>query len=427
MKLYQAAIDVLRDNDMGGYTVPTKGMYPFQWNWDSAFVALGFLAFDKSRAWREIETLFDAQWSDGFVPHIVFRKDDPSYFPGPTVWQCPHEIETSGITQPPVAASMVRRVYEADTNAETLLKLKALYPKLLAWHRWFFRCRDPLNKGLVLCVHPWETGRDNSPEWDNPARAVDTSNVGVYHRKDLSHADSSMRPLKEDYDRYIALVQYGRSTGWDHEHIGKESPFRVYDVGMSLMFIRANRDLMYLAECVGDMQGAEELKDWIAKAEAGASYLWDDTQNAFCSKDIIADRFSGAITSTSFLSFYAGIGSDVQNTHLLEHLKRIETQCEYLVPSLDPQHSEYDPMRYWRGPIWAVVNYMIAAGLNERGHADWGRKIINDTRALIKKSGFFEAFSPASGDGTGGKHFSWTAAIWLDINITQIESETSND
>ena len=29
-------------NDRGGYTVPTEGLYPYQWNWDSAFVALGF-------------------------------------------------------------------------------------------------------------------------------------------------------------------------------------------------------------------------------------------------------------------------------------------------------------------------------------------------------------------------------------------------
>ena len=26
----------------GGYTVPNAKVYPFQWNWDSAFVAMGF-------------------------------------------------------------------------------------------------------------------------------------------------------------------------------------------------------------------------------------------------------------------------------------------------------------------------------------------------------------------------------------------------
>ena len=66
--------------------MPNGRVYPFQWNWDSAFVALGFATFDQDRAWTEIETLFKAQWADGFLPHIVFWKDDPGYFPGPSVW-----------------------------------------------------------------------------------------------------------------------------------------------------------------------------------------------------------------------------------------------------------------------------------------------------------------------------------------------------
>ena len=28
---------ILVSNDRGGYTVPTDRLYPFQWNWDSAF------------------------------------------------------------------------------------------------------------------------------------------------------------------------------------------------------------------------------------------------------------------------------------------------------------------------------------------------------------------------------------------------------
>ena len=52
---------VLRDNDLGGYTVPTKRLYPFQLNWDSGFAALGFSTFDEPRAWQEIEMLFRGQ------------------------------------------------------------------------------------------------------------------------------------------------------------------------------------------------------------------------------------------------------------------------------------------------------------------------------------------------------------------------------
>src|SRR6185312_4424528 len=84
--LYQLAAEVLRENDRGSYTVPTKGLYPFQWNWDSCLTALGQRHFDEARAWIEIETLFQHQWPDGMVPHIVFHAHSDGYFPGPDVW-----------------------------------------------------------------------------------------------------------------------------------------------------------------------------------------------------------------------------------------------------------------------------------------------------------------------------------------------------
>src|SRR5688572_25552671 len=64
-QLDERAREILENNDRGGYTVPNGRVYPFQWNWDSAFVAFGFAAFNPERAWREIETLFEAQWEDG--------------------------------------------------------------------------------------------------------------------------------------------------------------------------------------------------------------------------------------------------------------------------------------------------------------------------------------------------------------------------
>ena len=44
------ARETLARNDRGGYTVPNAAVYPFQWNWDSAFVAMGFASFDEDRA-----------------------------------------------------------------------------------------------------------------------------------------------------------------------------------------------------------------------------------------------------------------------------------------------------------------------------------------------------------------------------------------
>lgn len=117
---------------------------PLQWNWDSAIVASGWAVFDEARAWREIEMLFSGQWEDGMVPSIIFHKPTDSYFPGPEIWGTKeHPGRTTGISQPPVAAMSVRFLYEHAQDVELAqVKLQELFPKLLAWHRWWYKvCR----------------------------------------------------------------------------------------------------------------------------------------------------------------------------------------------------------------------------------------------------------------------------------------------
>ena len=402
---------ILRANDRGSYTVPNGRVYPFQWNWDSAFVALGFATFDRDRAWREIETLFDAQWADGFVPHIVFWQDDPGYFPGPDRWQAGESVATSGITQPPVAASIVRSLWVDDRRDRE--RLAALFPKLLAWHRWFWRHRDFEDRGVVVAMHPWETGRDNSPEWDAPGSAIDTSGVQPYVRRDTGHLDAAMRPTQIEYDRFVALVDFGRATGWDHGRIAAENPFRVADVGMSMIFLRANCDLLEIARALGDGAAVAEISAHLARAERGIGWLWDEDVQSWCSRDTITGRSSGLVTSASFLSFWGGLTDCRRDRAMLGHFDRIGARVPYLMPSLDPDDPGFQMLRYWRGPAWAVVNYLIGRGLSEAGRGDAGERVRADTAALIERSGFYEAFDPTNGAPTGGDAFSWTAAIWL--------------
>ena len=412
-KLDEAALAILAANDRGGYTVPNGQVYPFQWNWDSAFVAMGFATFDVNRAWEELETLYSAQWDDGFVPHIIFWQDDPGYFPGPDVWQSGRTPPTSGITQPPVGASAARFVWERAPDAVNRPRLEALFDRLIANHRWFWRNRDHDGRGVVVAVHPWETGRDNSPEWDAPGEPIDVSAVGDYVRRDTSHLDSKMRPTKLEYDRYLALVQFGRALNWNHARIAQESPFRVADVGMSMILLRANRDLLALADILGRTAESTELREAITRAEQGIDYLWDPAKNIWASRDLLTEQFSGFVTSASFLSFYAGLSDTAKDAAIIGHITRIAGIARYLMPSLDPADPGFQMVRYWRGPVWAVVNYMIASGLCEAGYHEWGAKVRDDTRSLIANTGFYEAFSPIDGSGSGGDDFSWTAAIWL--------------
>ncbi|MED5288980.1 MAG: hypothetical protein VX417_03240, partial [SAR324 cluster bacterium] len=250
--LMEQARNILRQNDRGGYTVPTERLYPYQWNWDSAICALGWQSFDEARAWKEIWMLLKGQWSNGMLPHIVFHQDSPDYFPNADVWNVseacfPHGVEhppTSGISQPPVLATCVRKLWEAGKQTSTENgDVKLICEKILNWHRWFWSARDPENTGLVRVLHPWESGMDNSPAWDEPLARVPSTQNASYVRQDTSLIDAHQRPLQKEYDRYLYLVEILRDKDYDSRAISQDFPFRVIDIGLNSILQRANLDL----------------------------------------------------------------------------------------------------------------------------------------------------------------------------------------
>jgi hypothetical protein len=412
--LNEQARAILRGNDRGGYTVPTAGLYPYQWNWDSAFAAWGFASFDIDRAWTELETLFSGQWADGMLPHIIFHKDDPGYFPGPGVWATSTSPATSGITQPPIAAIMARLIWDSDPEAGRT-RIAALYPGMLAWHRWWaeFRCTH----GPAAITHPWESGRDNCPDWDIGMANVDGSQAGTYTRRDTGHVDPSMRPGKADYDRYIAMVKFGLSTGWDQARIVAEGPFLMADPGITFMLLRAHRDLAAIGRDLGE--DVTEIEGWAAALEAALPRIWNDEVGHWDARDLRTGDFAGVLGSGAFLGYLAG----ATRPELDAHLERVWSKVRYGVPSADPEAGIFEPRRYWRGPTWPVVNSLIALGLTDMDRAEAAERLRRETEDMIRAGGFYEYFDPIDGTPCGGADFTWTAAIWLTwANATQGET-----
>nr|WP_299625232.1 hypothetical protein [uncultured Tateyamaria sp.] len=400
----EQAREILRRNDRGGYTIPTSGLYPYQWNWDSAFAALGFAQFDLDRAWCEIETLFTGQWTNGMVPHILFHAPDEGYFPSHEVWQGTGPIPSSGISQPPVAATMARLIYERDPEIGAA-RMEMLFDKMVAWHRWFMAWR--LDRGAVCVTHPWEAGRDNAPDWDVAMAAITPDGVGEYKRRDTSHVDSSMRPTKYDYDRYIWLVQRGARLGWDEAAMLDGTPFRVADPTMTFTLLRAMRDLAVMGAALGRDTG--EIEGWIKVLEAGAATLWNDDLGCYDSRDVRSGTWAGAVSNASFLCWYAGI----DRPEMRDLYRDVLAQVKYGVPSLPPSDDRFDGKRYWRGPVWGVMNLMIALGLADMGLTDEAEALRASTADLVAQQGFAEYFDPRDGGPAGGSSFTWTAAIWL--------------
>jgi hypothetical protein len=415
--MIEQARAVLRNNDRGGYTVPTHRLYPFQWNWDSAFVAMGWATFDEARGFTEIERLLEGQWDDGLVPQIVFHAPSDDYFPGPAVWGVQHTPPTSGITQPPVLASVVRHMLDgAKDRTAVEAHVAALYLRLLAYHRWWRRARDPHGSGLVTTLHPWETGMDNSPAWDAPLARVPTTTITTVSRRDVAHVDASMRPRADEYQRYIHLVDTFRDVGWHPDKMLAVSPFRVADIATNAILLRAERDLLVLAQRFGQAGDAAEIGARAERMQSAIEGLWDARLGLFHSLDLVDRSPIDVATSAGLLPLYAGAADASRAQAMAATLQRWARRVRYLVPSTDPADPRFDALRYWRGPVWAMVNWMIAKGAAESGQTGLATQLRSRTREMIANGGFSEYFDPRDGRGIGGPDFSWTAAIYLLLN-----------
>lgn len=416
---FEAAAAILRENDRGDYTVPTKGLYPFQWNWDSCLTALGLAALDEDRAFTEIETLFAHQWPDGMVPHIVFHVMDDGYFPGPDVWNTSSilglETPTSGITQPPVAGFALARLMERSADPKRFAdRARALIEAIDRWHDWFFRCRDPEGQGLVAILHPWESGRDNSIDWDDAFQRVPTDGIAPYTRRDTQHADPAHRPTKAQYDRYLWLVEHFRALGWDNSKLHDASPFRVVDPGFNAILIRSCDDLARLADKLDMPETAMRNRQWAERATAALEALWCDDYGQYLCFDRVEGSLIDSASVGGIMPAFAALPAE-RGAGLAARIELLSKRAEYVVPSHDPADPRFDALRYWRGPVWLIVNYMIADGLMMAGHNATADRIRQDSLRLIKASGFAEYYGPLDGTPCGGGRFTWTAAMVIEF------------
>jgi hypothetical protein len=418
-ELDNQAVEILQKYDRGGYSIPTARLYPYPWNWDSAFVALGFQMFDRDRAWAELELLLEGQWDNGMIPSIIFRSNDPDYFPGPSAWQTqtvmdsPPAIPSTGISQPPVLASVILSLVESG-GADDRACAEKMIDRVLKYHQWYQLERTSDYADVIGTVHPWETGRDNCPDWELGLNAMRIDpDLESYVRKDIEHANPDQRPSHEQYDKYLSIVKAGRELNWDQKALTNQGPFLMADPGIHFILLRANKDLLKLAKLFDLPEQISAIEKLVEHGNKSTDYFWNEDLGAFTARNILTGEYSNGFSNASGLCFYADAGTQEQRARTIENMTRVSNRVKYMMPSWDPDAASFDPQRYWCGPVWPQMNYIISTGLQEQGYVSLANDIRRDLGLLIQKSGFYECFNPVTGEGCIGTDFSWTAAIWL--------------
>jgi hypothetical protein len=423
VELAQRAHAVLEKNWLGAATRPGPRLYPHQWSWDSAFHAIGWSHVDWDRAATELRTLFAAQWPDGLLPHIVFHEGAAAYFPGPDVWATPRG-NTSGIVQPPLHATAAWLVAGRAPSADAARAfLGELFGPLRAWHAYLYRERDLLGDGLAAIRHPWESGQDDSPAWDPAldAIALDPEGVAPYARVDLTMAPADERPDPADYDHYIALVECFKRHGYDEVAMREHCPFWVVDPLFNSALAAAGEDLARIADALG-----EDPAPFRAQAQRTTAGLNARLRHRrfgrYVAYDVRRKRRLWAPVAAGFVPLLTAAPDAAQVGAVL---RRLDTPQFWPagrgITSYARHAPGYSRHQYWRGPIWANINWLLIRGLRRHGLDARARRLAGETVAMVRQHGFWEYYDPETGEGLGSERFSWTAALVLDLLALQAE------
>jgi hypothetical protein len=436
-----AARDVLDGNWTGRYTRPSQALYPHQWSWDSAFVAVGRSWYDAQRARLELETLFEAQWRTGMLPSIAFDPAAPAnaYYPGADLWQserspaAPPGRPTSGITQPPIharAALEVHRHAPPDQRADSLAWLERLYPRLVAQQHYLATARDPRATGLASIVHPWESGLDDSPAWDRDFDRIEVP-VGAlapYRRRDLDHAVASDRPTDADYDRFLYLLSLERDAGYDDARVAATTPFLMIDPLFNSIRLWSEHALAEIAALIG-ANPASHRASALRIHDALIGELWVAHRQRFCAWDLRRNQREPEDTIVSFAPL---LDPDLPPPIVAAICRELESasfhprrgRLHYLVPTFNERARGFDPNRYWRGPVWLNTNWLLWHGLRQHGRNALADEIAASSIELVRLSGFREYFDPLDGSGHGSDRFSWSAALFTDMVQASLSPRT---
>lgn len=426
------AKEVLNNNDRGKYTVPAENLYPHQWLWDSCFIAIGLRHLDVDRAQTELTSLTRGQWSNGMLPNMIFS-DDPHYRRDRGVWRSwispysPDDVATSGITQPPMLAEAVWQVGQKLKAVERRSWYKHMLPNLIAYHEWLYNDRDPHQEGLVLQLHPWETGLDNTPPWMAELhehlmpgwvrliRATHTDSLVNMFRRDLHYVPPGQRfttlEILSLFDAQRRLRRKAYNTGQILNH----GLFAIEDLTFNCIFIRANERLRDIAKSVRH-ELPSKLVENMEKSEHALEGLWDEYAKSYWSRDFITHRLLKRPSIASLMPLYAGSISKDRADLLVKQLENDKIfGPSYPVPSVPLDSPNFDPERYWQGPTWMNTNWLIIEGLKRYGYHDHAAALTETSLEMVRRSGFAEYFDPTTGEPLGAQNFSWTAALIIDL------------
>jgi hypothetical protein len=358
-RLYSSDLKMVAHTVTRGWVPATEPNASPLFCWDSFFNGLLACLDDPATARNTVRAVLAGAQPDGFVPNFSH-------------WNVGRGYVSKNRSQPPVGAMCVWKMQQFQPDPAFL---KEVYPKLAKWHRWWLKARDGNHDGLLEWggdVPLYECGWDDTPQFDGTKKQGVTLNANAIDLNSLYVADA----------QYLAKIA---------DALGLHSEAAAYRAESAQMTKKINATL------------------WNKDAGVYCSRLWDGT-------------FLTRITPMNFYPLIAGIPDQAQARSMLVILTDPKKFWgTWLLPTVPYDDPLYPDQAYWRGKVWAPVNYLVFQGLKQYGTPAQIREFAGRSVDLFMRNWnrdrvCGENYLSTTGEQNGRRsepHYTWGALLCM--------------
>ncbi|MDO5600998.1 MAG: trehalase family glycosidase, partial [Lachnospiraceae bacterium] len=396
------------------------------WAWDSWKQVVGLSHFNPELAKENVRTIFDYQIQaddevrpqdvGGIVDCIFFNKGPERGGDGGN-WN-------ERNSKPPLAGWAVYNAYKESQDIEFL---KEIYPKLAAYHNWWYTNRDIDGNGIaeygamvhdahyqyddngeimldengealvspeaVIEAAAWESGMDNAPRFDISGNGPEDVGTLVYK-------------VKNDAGEVIGYT------------INQES------VDLNAYLYAEKGFLTFMANELGLAEDAAKYTEEAAAVKEYINTQMFDEETGFyydlqinedgSEKKLLVNRGKG---SEGWLPLWAKVATPEQGDKVVASMldtEKFNTSVPLGVTSKD--NDMFNPNKYWRGPVWMDQAMFGAEALQNYGYSEEAKELVTkmfvNAEGLLSDGPIRENYNPLTGAGLHTKNLSWSAAAF---------------
>jgi len=308
--------------------------------WDTYFVSYMLSVFNRELAYANAIEITNEITESGFVPNF----------------SAANGLKSLDRSMPPVGSLMVKEIYRKYREQWFLYEV---YDELLSWNRWWPENRD--TDGL-LCwgSNPYQ------PVYGDPFEKVQNVLQGAKYESGLDNS-----PM---YDGAV------------FDSVAHQ--MKLADVGLTSLYIADCNALAEIATELGEEADARELQRRANRyAENLEELMWDKWFGLHLNRYTDTKELSKRISPTNFYPLLAASTTPTRADRMINYhfFYKKEFYGDWIIPSIARNDTAYSDNSYWRGRIWAPMNFLVYLGLRNYDFPRTRQKLSDRSAALLLK------------------------------------------